>query len=81
MIRQSVEKVGKLLRDRSYSVPEFLHKFYAFALYFAQRLEGEDTEYNAVALFVEIHRLFKTYIVDEPYRLNKLTIPALQHET
>lgn len=39
MIRQSIEKIGKLLRDLSYSVPEFLSRFYAFTLYFAQRLD------------------------------------------
>lgn len=77
MIRQSIEKVGKLLRDRNYSVPEFLYKFYAFALYFSQRLDVEDADYNAIALFSEIHRLFKAYLLDEPFRLTKLTIPTL----
>jgi hypothetical protein len=77
MIRQSIEKVGRLLRDRNYSVPEFLYKFYAFALYFAQRLDGEGADYNAIALFAEIHHLYKAYLVDEPFRLTKLAIPAL----
>jgi hypothetical protein len=64
MIRQSIDKVEKLLRSRDYSVPEFLYKFYSFALYFAQRLDGEGADYNAIALFSEVHRLYRAYLVD-----------------
>lgn len=41
MIRQNIEKIGKLLREKTYSLPELLYKYYAFFTYFAQRIDSE----------------------------------------
>lgn len=38
MIKQTIEKIGKLLKERTYSVPEILFKFYTFFTYYANRI-------------------------------------------
>jgi hypothetical protein len=74
MIKQNIEKIGKLLRDRSYCVPELLYKYYAFFNYFAHRIDSEGAEFNAIALFSDIYKLYKSYLIDEPYQLTKLSL-------
>ena len=64
MIKQNIDKIGKLLKDRTYHIPELLYKYYAFFSYFAQQLELQVTEFKAVTMFSDIYKLYKTYLVD-----------------
>ena len=48
MIKHSLEKVDKLLREKECQLPEILLKFYAFLLHFAKRIQQKGSEYVAL---------------------------------
>ncbi len=49
-------------------------------MYFAQKIDSEGAEFNAIALFSDIYKLYKAYLIDEPYLITKLTLPKLEEE-
>ena len=48
-------------------------KLYAFLLLFAKKLEQKSSEYVALDLYGDALKLFRKYMVDEPFKLTKVT--------
>ena len=47
------------------------------ALFFANCIQEKGEESNAVALYSDLHKLFKKYLVNEPLQLSKLTVDQI----
>ena len=48
-------------------------KFYSMALFFANCIQEKGEESDSVALYSDLHKLFRKYLVDEPFQLSELT--------
>jgi len=48
MIKHSLEKIDKLIKERERPLPELMLKLYAFLLLFAKKLEQKSSEYLAL---------------------------------
>ena len=78
MIKHTIEKIDKLIREKAYGIPEIMFKLVAFLLCFEKKIEQKNSEYGALDLYADALKLFRKYLVDEPYKLTKITIPAIQ---
>jgi hypothetical protein len=77
MIKQTLERIDKLLKDKDYEVPEIFDKLFAFLMHFAKRIEQKNSEFAALDLFADALKLFKNYLVEEPFKLTKVTTAEL----
>ena len=73
MIKHSMEKIDKLLREKEYQLPELMLKLYAFLLHFAKKIEQKGSEYVALELYSDAQKLFRNLLVEEPFKLTKIT--------
>ena len=77
MIKHSLEKIEKIIKEREQPLPELMLKLYAFLLLFAKKLEQKSSEYLALDLYADALKLFRNYLVDEPFKLTKVTAPEI----
>ena len=47
------------------------------ALFFANCIQEKGEECNAVAIYADVHKLFRKYLIDEPFQLSKLTVDQI----
>jgi hypothetical protein len=77
MIKHTLEKIDKLLKEKEYDLPEIILKLYSFLLHFAKRLEQKGSEYLALDHYADALKLFRKLMVDEPFKLTKITTPEI----
>ena len=75
MIRHTLEKIDKLIKDKDYELPEIMLKMASFLHCFAIRLAMKGSEYGALDLYSDALKLFRNYLVEEPFKLTKISTP------
>lgn len=63
MLKSTLEKIEKLIKDKEYQLPEIMMKLLSFLMQFAKKIELKNAEYAALDLYADAYKLFKSFIV------------------
>ena len=64
MIKQTLERIEKLIKDKTYELPEILSKLYALLLHFAKKIEQKNSELTGLHIYADALKLFRNFLVE-----------------
>lgn len=64
MIKQTLERIEKLIKDKTYELPEILSKLYALLLHFAKKIEQKNSELAGLHIYADALKLFRNFLVE-----------------